>query len=269
MSDKWWQELKALEETPYFRSTNEVDRLLRNAIKRILEQIGLECLKRNKSVLSTPKIKAMCKELGINVSAKDGKALMKIALPKLYARGKLKDFLGRIEKLKSDKALIHELRQRGAECWKANKHVLDTEKLHALLSKYRIQPSRKNRLNLLRDAFPVLHEMGTLDRFTADIEDLGSKQTVTPPPPPKKKDGQPPSKDQLRNIYRDVCGHPLEITEKKLESYFPDDDCFERNFELFVKQFGIQERRKRKRRTWLKKVAVEISSDHGGAKLFD
>ncbi len=244
---------------------DQVDRLLRKAMEPKFKALYTP----NKDSLSVAWLKGVCRELDLKATGRLKNILLINMVVEAFAAGKLPDLEERIRTLEHSRKAAEALYDK--ELKAPSVFGLYTEAwLKEVCSRLNVSGGMPQRKKLFIEALTQVFLEGKDNQFVKEMKSLS--KGVKAAPPAKKPAGKPAAKaappadlKQLQEIYTDVCGLDLETTEARLREYFPDTADFEQSFRLFVREFGIEQSRPRRRELWLRKVAEELVQYHTGA----
>ncbi len=256
MAHNAWTRLRRLMETPSLPQPAKVDQILEDAYHRILVRIAEDIRLPRRGQVSKDIIIPFCKDHGIEVTDGNARTLLKRVLPDIVEAGLATDFFALLaaEPARPSSPEDEDVPRQVSVFLHSGQKDVKLARIRQTCSDFGLKPRGRSKQDVLESVFPTLIEQGRLEEFTKALAgDKGRKKTI----PPR----------DLQAIYNDVCGHSFDVTLEKLSEHFPENQPSETELKSFLQQFGITVRRPKKHSTWLKKVAKELSSSHGGAKL--
>jgi hypothetical protein len=268
MNQSTWSTLKRVVDSPDFQGNPAFHKALEVALKKALTPLADNLWKENRELITSEWITRTGRELGIKPKGGSNRryAFQDLAL-RLYAAGKQDEFFERLGLLRKERERELENRRRAKEIYRKIFKGKQTRKVFT--EQWLINTCQKlglsvgtSRQKLFEEALTQVLGAGLEDRFLALV---GSRQKRSAPPVAPTAD----QTEHFQEVYGKVCGKDVAEILPILEKHFPEADDFENNFKLFLRQFGIQAGRSKKRLLWFRKVAEELAAHHTAGRFID
>ena len=250
---------------------NQIDGLLRKALEPTFKALYTP----NKEALNVAWLKGVGKELGLQATGALKNNLLKSMVVEAFTAGKLAGLEDRIRMLASKRKAAEALFDKELKS-RSLSSIYSEAWLKEVCARLNVSVSAPQRKKVFVEALTQVFLEGKENRFIEEMKAVPKTLSPEPQGQPDKKPAKPREKvakepapldvKHLQAIYTDVCGLDLETTEARLKEHFPDSDDFELSFRAFVREFGIEQNRPRKRDLWLRKVAEELVQYHTGAR---